>query len=255
MHAPVSISPNMRVLDVVDQNYIYATVLRFFGVDFYRHPENTLGQICQEKGIDYQKLLKHFRTAPFQNLLETSFVEDYPIDIVLEFLKDSHQQFIWHQLPYIADLIANIDPIHFDHPELAKDLKFVFPLFAEDFIRHIYEEEATSFAFIHRLFRAVERWDFHPGRLFFDLKCNSIKDFAAEHLEEDDEMSGIRELTNNYHICSSTSTYTKVIYSELKKFEADLQIHAHLENNVLLKKGDELETKAWEILDRLAYHN
>jgi len=162
---------------------------------------------------------------------------------------------MWHQLPYIADLIENIDPVYFDNAELATDLKFVFPLFAKDFIHHIYEEEASSFAFIHRLHQAVEKRNFNPGKLFFDLKCNSIKRYAEEHLEEDDEMAGIREMTNDYHISAETSTYTKVIYSELKKFEADLQVHANLENNVLVKKAYDLELKSWELLDRISYFN
>lgn len=250
------ISPSTKILDIVDQNYIYATVLRFFGIDFYRHPESTLGQLCRDKQLDYSKVMKHLNQAGLHaNPLESTCLVDYPADVIIEFLKDSHKQFIWHQLPYMADLIANIDCVHFDNQELAKDLKFVFPLFAEDFVRHIYEEEATSFAYILRLQKAIELRDFHPGKLFFDLKCNSILDFAEEHLEEEDEMEGIRELTNDYQITSDTSTYTKVIYSELKKFEKDLQVHANIEDNILMRKGYDLELKAWELLDEIALHN
>ncbi|MGB0523500.1 MAG: iron-sulfur cluster repair di-iron protein [Flammeovirgaceae bacterium] len=246
----------MKILDIVDQNYIYATVLRFFGIDFYKHPEQTLEQLCRKKSIDLNKLLKHLQLALKQpSLLQSNYLSDYSVDVIIEFLKDSHRQFIWHQLPYVADLIANIDLIHFDHPELARDLKFVFPLFAEDFIRHVYEEEETSFAYILRLHEALEGNEFNPGALFFDLKHNSIQQFAEEHLEDDDEMHGIRELTNNYQITDQTSTYTKVIYSELKKFEVNLQLHANIEDNILMKKGYELEVQAWEVLDELAAYN
>jgi len=80
MHQPVSISPHMSVLEVVDTNYIYATVLRFFGVDFYKHPTYTLGQICKEKGIDYNRLLKHFRASHAQHTLTSTCTEDYPVE-------------------------------------------------------------------------------------------------------------------------------------------------------------------------------
>ena len=257
MHASASISPNMNILDIVDQNYIYATVLRFFGIDFYRYPNDTIGQICRDKSIDFQKVLKYFQAAKRPcNLLTTKYLEDYPVDVIVDFLKDSHRQFIWHQLPYMADLIANINPMYFDSQELARDLKFIFPLFAEDFIRHIYEEEASSFAYILRLHKATHEEKKHnPGKLFFDLKHNSIREFAEEHLEEDDEMQGIREMTHNYQISDTTSTYTKVIYSELKDFEADLKLHAYIENGVLVEKGYELEDKAWELLDEIAPFN
>ena len=45
--------------------------------------------------------------------------------------------------------------------------------------------------------------------------------------------------------------YYKVLYSELKEFEADLHVHVHLENNILFPKASELEVKLNRIYSTL----
>ena len=69
----------------------------------------------------------------------------------------------------------------------------------------------------------------------------SIEAFEAHHREEDDEMIGIRELTDNYHVDRNTGTYTKVLFSELENFEKELHIHARIENEILFPKALKME--------------
>ncbi|MFT5618805.1 MAG: regulator of cell morphogenesis and NO signaling [Arenicella sp.] len=245
---------SMKLLDVVNHNYIYASVLRFFGIDFYKYPSAPLCQICQEKGVNFQMLSKHLQLAHKREVGVEDALVNYEADIVIDYLKDGHSKFIRQQLPYMADLIANISPQFFDNEGLAKDLKFVFPIFAEDFIHHIYEEEATFFKYVARLHDASKgkgNW----GRLFFEMLRNSISSYAEHHSEEDDEMAGIRQLTNNYQITESTSVYTKVIYQELQQFERDLKLHAEIENKVLVSKARSLEKKVWARIRQFAKLN
>ncbi|MEM1137072.1 MAG: hemerythrin domain-containing protein, partial [Bacteroidota bacterium] len=140
-----------------------------------------------------------------------------------------------------------INPNFFDLPEVAKDLKFIFPLFAEDFITHIYEEEKMHFGYIERLHNATKN-EFNPHKIFEDLNQNSIQAILNEHQEDDDEMEGIRELTNNYELKKNSGIYTKTVYLELRKFEEDLKIHAYIENEILFPKALAIET---EINNRL----
>lgn len=250
----VSNISTMKLLDVVDQNYIYASVLRFFGIDFYKYPATPLNQICSLKGVDFKTLTRYLELANQKTIGVEDALANYEADIVIDYLKDKHNQFIRHQLPYMADLIANISPQFFDNEDLAKDLKFVFPIFAEDFIHHIHEEESTFFKYVLRLQKASEgkvNW----GRLFFEMLRNSISKYAHHHAEEDDEMAGIRQLTNNYQITKNTSVYTKVIYKELQQFEQDLRLHAEIENKVLVAKAKCLEKQAWAKLRQLAKFN
>jgi regulator of cell morphogenesis and NO signaling len=79
------------------------------------------------------------------------------------------------------------------------------------------------------------------NRLYFDLEKNSVQDFAISHDVDDDEMKGIRNLTNDYDISNIHNRYLRVIYTELQKFEKELQIHASVENEILFPKALTLE--------------
>jgi regulator of cell morphogenesis and NO signaling len=75
------------------------------------------------------------------------------------------------------------------------------------------------------------------------MEKHSIRDYALKHSADDDEMQGIRKLTNNYTVHDQNDLHLKVIYHELKSFEKDLQIHAGIENEILFPKALALENE------------
>ena len=261
---------HLKLLELVDTKTEYASILHSFGLSFYRYPEHTLEELCRERSINMPSVIRRLEDAAhytnFLHLdrwgrlqqglpLSEAGLHEYPVDIVIAYLKHAHTLFIRHQLPYMADLIANIEIKHFDNEELAKDLKFVFPLFMEDFIHHIYEEEDGVFKYILQLKHLLGKTKGLLSPLFFHLSSHSITDFASHHLEEDDEMEGIRQLTNHYALSPTSSTYTKVIYKALQEFEQSLQIHANIEDNILMPKALRLEAEATDRLKGYASLN
>jgi len=78
---------------------------------------------------------------------------------------------------------------------------------------------------------------------------------ASHHVAEDDEMKGFIELTNIYFINSNSTTYTKVIYSELKEFESSLRVHANVENQILFPKAISLEQNVFKFLSSMSKKN
>jgi regulator of cell morphogenesis and NO signaling len=121
-------------------------------------------------------------------------------------------------------------------------------------VRHIYEEEKEHFGFIERLKKAVEE-GFSLSDMFFELQKHSIEHIMAEHLEDDDEMEGIRDLTANYALDGNTGLYTRVVYSELKAFENDLMVHSRVENEILFPKAWELEKTVFARIREKAQYN
>lgn len=261
---------HLKLLELVETKTAYASILHSFGLSFYRYPERSLEELCRERGINTSSVIRRLEDAVhytnFLHLdrwgrlqqglpLSEAGLHEYPVEVVVAYLKHAHALFIRHQLPYMADLIANIEQQYFDNEELAKDLKFVFPLFMEDFIHHIYEEEDGVFKHILQLNNLLGKSKTLLAPLFFHLSSHSITDFASHHLEEDDEMAGIRQLTNNYALSPNSSTYTKVIYTALQEFEQSLQIHANIEDNILMPKALRLEAEAADRLKAYASLN
>ena len=248
-------NPDTYIKDLVAQNHHFASVLHFFGISFYRYPDSSLEEVCKLKSLDVQLVLNSLNNVLNHKKSENkNSLKKLPIEVILSYLKKSHKSFIRHKLPFISDMINNISPEYFDLPDIAKDLKFIFPIFVEDFIKHIYEEEKIHFGYIERLHEALKN-DVNAYMLFNDLRENSIDKILHEHQEDDDEMQGIRDLTNNYSLEEKSGIYTKTVYLELKNFEEDLKIHAYIENEILYPKAKDIETKISSRLQEFARLN
>lgn len=230
-----------RIADLVDQNYVHAYVLFYFGIKFYEYSECTLEEVCKQCGLKLEQVVKELESP--SHLLEPDLpLVTYPVDLIIEYLKHSHFLFIKHKLPYIAKLVENFRAYHSDYIQIERDLKLVFPLFVEDFIHHIYEEEDTLFHFIIALERA-SKGSYTPSKLYYLLEKNSVQKFALGHEAHDDEMEGIRKITKNYLLAPNAPLHVKVIYNELKSFEKSLITHARIENEILFPKAMAIENK------------
>lgn len=242
-----------RITQLVEANYVYAYVLYYFGIRFDDYPGQTLEAVCTEKGLNLEQVIRELENP---HLLQEEHVPliSYPVDLIIEYLKHSHFLFIKHKLPYIARLVNDFKTPHDDYRSVERDLKVVFPLFVEDFIHHIYEEEDTLFRYIKALDRA-SKGIYSPTRLYYLIEKYSVQKFAIEHEVHDDEMKGIRKITSDYSLPPQAPLHVKVIYNELKEFEKSLITHARIENDILFPKAMVLETKVkQQFFDRIRFN-
>ncbi len=241
-----------KIDEIVDMNYIHASILYYFGIEFYNYSEQTLEQACVNKGLDVATVVNKLESP--RSCEESVAIEDFPIELVIEYLKHTHFLFIKQKMPYLSTLISELKVLKGSYNSLAKDLKFVFPLFVEDFIHHIYQEEDTLFNYIHDLL-AYQKGKANVSKLYFEMEKNGLTRFASEHEEHDDEMAGIRQITNNYSIQEYTPLHIKVIFSELKTLEKELIIHANVENDILFPKALMLEREIIESMKQNTRYN
>jgi regulator of cell morphogenesis and NO signaling len=224
---------------LVKENTELAGMLHKLGILFYKDADKTLDQVCS-----------HFELLRKSKAFDLNQLSHYPIEILVSVLRHSHQLFIKQKLPFLFHTILELDPDRFYNPEIAADLKMVFPIFAEDFIRHIYEEEDTLFEYIHFLMDCTRKID-NPGLLFIRMKAHGIQHFAMHHAGHDNEMAGIRQLTGGYSMPADTDLFTFTLYRELEDFEMQLRQHAQIENLLLLPKALRLENEVRWRLDQI----
>ncbi len=244
---------NTPIHELVDKNYVHGYVLFYLGIRFYEYSELTLAQVCERRGLKVEQVIRELESPTHLREAELPLVS-YPTDLIIEYLKHSHFLFIKHKLPYIARLVESFKAQHDDYHQIERDLKMVFPLFVEDFIEHIYEEEDTLFHYILALEKAL-KGNFSPGKLFYLMEKNSVQKFAMEHEAHDDEMEGIRKITRDYRLHDSAPLHVKVMYNELKAFEKSLVTHARIENEILFPKAMAIEAKVKKFFFDLSKSN
>jgi regulator of cell morphogenesis and NO signaling len=231
-----------RIAELVDQDNLRAHVLYYFGIRFFEYPEHTLEEVCITKGLMVDVVVRELE-SPGENFKEVDLpLISYPVDLIMEYLKHAHFLFVKHKLPYIGRLVESFKADHKEYQMVEKDLKTLFPLFLEDFIHHIYEEEDTLFKYI-RLLEKAEKGHYNPSQLYHMMEKHSLQKCAMEHEAHDDEMQGIRRITKDYYLTPDAPLHVKVIYSELMSFERVLQEHARVENEILFPKAMVLENE------------
>ena len=243
-----------KISDLVGENYLYASVLHYFGIQFYDYSEQTLPQVCQEKGICVETLINGLESAVQADESEEVVLVGYPVELVIEYLKHAHYLFIKRRLPYITSLVADLPEEAGPYQSIVKDLKFVFPLFVEDFIHHIHAEEDSLFSYVS-LLKQVTVNRYNPSEAYYEMEKYSIQQHAIDHDVHDDEMKGIRNITDDYKLEPNAPLHIKVVYSELESFEKSLITHARIEDEIFFPKALMLEREAKTVLQQKVRSN
>lgn len=230
---------------LVNENFVYAKVLDYFGVEYYKSKNKTLLEVCESHKIDPNQLLEVIDGAQQRRDVDSLEFKKYPARLIIGYLKHTHELFIKDRLPFI---LRQINALNTSLDQgLIGDLKMVLPMFVDDFIHHIYEEEDRLFTYISDLECFVTGKN-ASVKMLANMDSFSIQEFALHHGDSDDEMKGIRGITNQYNTKDIEDIQLKVIFKELQAFDNELNKHAYIENNILFPKALTLEKQAKEKL-------
>ncbi len=244
---------NSEIGEIIQKDPGIAFAFYQLGILFPSHHELPVSGLCDKLNLDDQWLIRNLQELRKSDPLKWT-PSHYDMPEVVNHLKSVHKFFIQEKLPFIFHLVNDIDPGSFETPELARDLKMLFPLFYEDFVHHIRAEESQVFEYA-LLLHQVNESSGNPGLMHFLKSKVDLCQTAIEHLEEDDEMEGIKSLTNNFNCPEGASLIQRVVYWELEKFEKDLRRHSHMENDIFFPLAVDLEKKARKRLSKSLLEN
>ncbi len=232
-----------KIGEIVADNFIYARALHYLGVDFLKYQNEYLGELCATKGIDRRRIIRSFYQFDSSTRIGFEEIESYPLELTLEYLRYAHHTYIKNCLPYINELINHLGNDHSSQ----HDLQVVFPLFVEDFIKHIYREEDEIFGYISFLLSLRKDPSCTDPNKIYKYGRISLKEIRAHHVD-DDEMEGLRELISAFPV---TDLLTETIVKEIKAFDREILYHAEIENEILFPKAIQLEESVYQDINVL----
>lgn len=231
--------PKTSIGDLVGQNYVFAAVLHFFGISFFQYEERSLAEVCAKHKISPKQVMQALENWARMKEPTNEDLFFHPIEVLVEYLKRKHYYFLRQELPFLSSMISGIQ-VKGKFEDLLADMRLMFPLFVDDFIHHVHEEENSLFSKIS-LLQEIEKGGYSLSDALILVESSPIQLLAEEHEVHDDEMEGIRKLTNDYFLPPKAPVSIKVLYHELQHFEQELVIHAKIENELLFPKALELE--------------
>lgn len=229
-------------------------VLFEYGIRFHQHADQSFRDVLERQGLDSAIIEARMQLSRQSFTMDKEYLGRLPLELLLGYLTHQHQIYIRQRLPYFTDLIMAPQSLEGGYDSLIADLRLVFPLFREDFIKHVYDEEDSLFAYIRDMLRFLE----NPRKLYGmlpELKKTSLQRMALSHMEEDDDMAGIRAIAQGYEISEDAPLTIKVLFAELQLFEQELHAHAEIENTQLFPKALQAEYKVKQYLQRLVISN
>jgi regulator of cell morphogenesis and NO signaling len=228
------------IKDIVSGNYVFAAVLHYFGISFFQYEQNSLKEVCEKYKLNPLQLINELEDWAKRKEPSTEDLYLHPIEVLVSYLKRKHYFFVRQELPFLSNMISGIQSEIQEYKNVLNDLSMMFPLFVEDFIHHIHEEESRLFTRI-QLLHEIENDEFELPVALHILEKDPVASLAEAHEIHDDEMQGIRKLTKNYFLPDNAPISIKVLYHELQNFEKELIIHAQIEDQLLFPKAVELE--------------
>lgn len=215
-------------------------VFKKYGIDFCCGGKKTLKQVCEEKNLDIHKIEEELNQS---NNLTSRYTalpyNDWELNFLADFIVNTHHSYVNKTMPELVFYANKVMKVHSSqHPELIR-IKQLVDIISNELTTHMLKEEKILFPYIQDIVYAKKN-NLNIENQFGTIQ-NPINMMEMEHESVGEAYEEIKRLNNNYTLPADACSSYKILYKMLEEFENDLNIHIHLENNILFPKAIELE--------------
>lgn len=231
---------NLTLKEIVIQKPESAVLFEKYGLDFCCKGGKTLKDACEAKGLNYNAIEKEISDLLNKiNAIDADF-DKMELDKLIENILSVHHSYVKEIMPVISAHTQKVARVHGErHPEVVEIAK-LFEKVKCELEQHMLKEEHILFPYIKSLAEAKRNGTEAVMPPFGTIQ-NPIRMMEMEHEFAGDGMEQIRELSKTFSPPQDACTTYRVSFMELNKFEKDLHLHIHKENNILFPKAIAIE--------------
>lgn len=230
-----------KVKEIALSNPMARQILEDAGLDYCCGGGKSLHEACLHADVPAEEILKRLRENSNEVNPDDSNWTSAPLNDLTRHIREKHHQYVRVAAPRIRVLLDKVKSKHgTNHPEIA-GIQELFARVGQEMIMHIQKEEQILFPYIEAMEQAANG----NGALeppFFQTVRNPIQAMMNEHDSAGDLVKQIRKASSEYTAPADACASYKALYQDLRKFEADLHQHVHLENNILFPRAIGLES-------------
>lgn len=229
--------------EIVSGDFRAAAVFQRFGIDFCCGGRRALSDACRDRNVNVLDVLAEVERVCAPKDAVTPQFSDWGPDALVAYIVRHHHAYVRRILPA---LLAHTRKVAASHGATHSELKEIATLFedvAGEMTAHMAREEQILFPYIDGLAMAARLGEPAPVAPFGCVDA-PIRMMEHEHESAGQAMARIRDLSEGFTPPDGACMTYTVCFRELEAFERDLQVHVHLENNVLFPKARALESSA-----------
>ena len=225
-----SISPAMKMADLLDVNFSILGVFSRFGMS-YGFGEATVKEVCDGMGIDPETFLIICKVyafdgyRPSREQMEGACLED-----IVRYLRLSHTYYLETMVPALAaaieEMISPCDDIH------KKVIRKFFGDYKEELERHFDYEEKTVFPYVEAMIDSREREPY------------TIGEYEKNHSNVEEKLDDLKKLVTMYQPSQSRSQDCFRVLFYLYSLESDLERHTFIEDSILVPVVSRMEDES-----------
>jgi regulator of cell morphogenesis and NO signaling len=226
---------NLTVGELAARDHRKAEIFRKYGIDFCCGGGQTIEEAARRAHVSEGELRSALRLAELSADAAGFDPAGKTIPELVDIIVREHHAYVRNTLPLLLEYGRKVAGHHgANYPELVP-LEERIRYEAQDLAAHLDKEERVLFPAIVAL--SAEPADNSRGdnKLHFIDHC--IERMLGEHQHSGESLEEFRRLTNNYTSPEGACNSFRFLYDKLREFEADLQQHIHLENNILFPKA------------------
>jgi regulator of cell morphogenesis and NO signaling len=232
------------IREIVTRHPSAATILNRFDIDLCLQADLSLEGACHELQLSIDQVLEKLADAESRERGGVALdPATLPLERLIQHIVRVHHHCVRLELPRLAEMASTVATKRSDRaPELAKICHLIEELHAEMYA-HIQKEEQILFPFISQMDQDLIV-AYPPDHACFRSVSHPIFVMEQEHESVDHLVAELKRLTNQFEAPAWACATHIALFSGLRKFEADLNQHVHLENDVLFPRAIQLEAEA-----------
>lgn len=227
----MTLSPDTTVGDLAAQFPQTIRVFQRLRVEFCCEGQRTIGELCRDRQLSFDEVAASLIAAAAAPPPKRHDWNTRPLSDLAAHIVDAFHEPLRQELPRLRGMAAKVQRHTDPYKHVLAVVLYELEQFHADLEPHMATAERELFPLIGRLesgrSREGDRSHFHHLRSVLE----------AGHLEAGYALRILSNATHRYELPPQACATLRSLYQGLKELEQLMQLHVHLENNVLFPRA------------------
>lgn len=221
--------PDMKMSGLIRENPGLLLMLEHLEIDFVVD-DKTVAQLCREHAMPLPLFLLFGNLYNGFNPTADEIGSEEDIRVIIRFLENSHQYYKSDKYPEIIGLIKELQDKTGN--EEVKLIEKFFEDYFDEVLEHLDYEDKTAFPYF------IGLTEQNPGMSAVQF---SVNEYREHHSDIETKLADLKNLLIKHIRIANELPLRRKLFIALIELEHDLQIHALIEENILLPLISEVE--------------
>jgi regulator of cell morphogenesis and NO signaling len=230
-------SPSTTVGEIVAARPLLSRVFERVGIDFCCGGKATLAAACAARGLDATTFAAVLDAVPFGEPESAVDAAAMSLTALADHIERTHHVYVKEELPVLLEQAGRVAAKHGWRDPRLLEIAVIVRVLTEEMFQHMAKEEQVLFPLVRALDHG--RRPPTPG----DSIACAILELETEHDGAGQAVAELRQLTDGFTPAADACNTHRALLAGLARFETDLHLHVHKENNVLFPRALAGETR------------